>query len=134
MATDLLRRCPPQHVDDAFDIDRANPKIALTRLKGVFEPPVKDGVANPARHIRLGLGFFAPNVTPATNEATATAHTTSLRTAGLMSGTRSRRYQSAMTSITIPNALLTHSSHIPDFGSETENVPTSQKSRPRPVA
>lgn len=49
---------------EAFDIDRANPKIALTRVKGVFEPPVKDGADNPARHIRLGLGFFAPNVSP----------------------------------------------------------------------
>jgi peptidoglycan hydrolase-like protein with peptidoglycan-binding domain len=47
---------------EAFDVDRANPKIALTTVKGVFEPPLKDGGDNPARHIRLGLGFFAPNV------------------------------------------------------------------------
>jgi peptidoglycan hydrolase-like protein with peptidoglycan-binding domain len=48
--------------EDAFDVDRANPKIALTTVKGVFEPPVKNGADNPARHIRLGLGFFAPSV------------------------------------------------------------------------
>ena len=41
----------------------ANGKIALTSGQGVFEPPLKDGADNPARHIRLGLGFFAPNVT-----------------------------------------------------------------------
>ena len=48
---------------EAFDVDPANAKIALTTVQGVFEPPLKDGVDNPARHIRLGLGFFAPNVT-----------------------------------------------------------------------
>jgi peptidoglycan hydrolase-like protein with peptidoglycan-binding domain len=48
---------------DAFDVDPANGKIALTSGQGVFEPPLKDGADNPARHIRLGLGFFAPNVT-----------------------------------------------------------------------
>lgn len=48
---------------EAFDVDPANAKIALTTAKGVFEPPLKDGADNPARHIRLGLGFFAPNVT-----------------------------------------------------------------------
>jgi peptidoglycan hydrolase-like protein with peptidoglycan-binding domain len=49
---------------DAFDVDPGNAKIALTTVQGVFEPPLKDGEDNPARHIRLGLGFFAPNVTP----------------------------------------------------------------------
>lgn len=49
---------------DAFDVDPQNAKIALTTAQGVFEPPLKDGADNPARHIRLGLGFFAPNVTP----------------------------------------------------------------------
>ena len=48
---------------DAFDVDPTNAKIALTTAQGVFEPPLKDGADNPARHIRLGLGFFAPNVT-----------------------------------------------------------------------
>jgi peptidoglycan hydrolase-like protein with peptidoglycan-binding domain len=48
---------------DAFDVDPSNAKIALTRIQGVFDPPLKDGADNPARHIRLGLGFFAPNVT-----------------------------------------------------------------------
>jgi hypothetical protein len=49
---------------DAFDVDPSNAKIALTTTFGVFEPPLlKDGGDNPARHIRLGLGFFAPNVT-----------------------------------------------------------------------
>lgn len=47
---------------EAFDVDRGNAKIALTTPKGVFQPPIKDGADNPARHIRLGLGFFAPNV------------------------------------------------------------------------
>ena len=49
---------------DAFDVDPTNAKIALTTGQGVFEPPLKNGADNPARHIRLGLGFFAPNVTP----------------------------------------------------------------------
>lgn len=48
---------------DAFDVDPNNAKIALTTAQGVFEPIFKDGELNPARNIRLGLGFFAPNVT-----------------------------------------------------------------------
>jgi peptidoglycan hydrolase-like protein with peptidoglycan-binding domain len=48
---------------DAFDVDPKNAKIALTTTQGVFEPPLTGGADNPARHIRLGLGFFAPNVT-----------------------------------------------------------------------
>jgi peptidoglycan hydrolase-like protein with peptidoglycan-binding domain len=48
---------------DAFDVDPNNAKIALTTVQGAFEPPLKDGADNPARHIRLGLGFFAPAVT-----------------------------------------------------------------------
>ena len=48
---------------DAFDVDPKNAKISLVNAQGVFEPALKDGVDNPARHIRLGLGFFAPNVT-----------------------------------------------------------------------
>jgi peptidoglycan hydrolase-like protein with peptidoglycan-binding domain len=48
---------------DAFDVDSNNAKIALTNAQGVFEPAIKDGAPNPARSIRLGLGFFAPNVT-----------------------------------------------------------------------
>jgi peptidoglycan hydrolase-like protein with peptidoglycan-binding domain len=47
---------------DAFDVDSNNAKIALTNSQGVFEPALKDGAPNPARNIRLGLGFFAPNV------------------------------------------------------------------------
>jgi peptidoglycan hydrolase-like protein with peptidoglycan-binding domain len=49
---------------DAFDVDPNNAKIALTTVQGVFEPAIVNGNDNPARHIRLGLGFFAPNVTP----------------------------------------------------------------------
>ena len=49
---------------DAFDVDRGNAKIALTTVQGVFQPLLKGGEDNPARHIRLGLGFFAPSVTP----------------------------------------------------------------------
>lgn len=48
---------------DAFDVDPTNAKIALTTVQGVFQPPLINGADNPARHIRLGLGFFAPNVT-----------------------------------------------------------------------
>ena len=48
---------------DAFDVDPGNAKIALTNAQGVFEPAIKDGAPNPARNIRLGLGFFAPTVT-----------------------------------------------------------------------
>jgi peptidoglycan hydrolase-like protein with peptidoglycan-binding domain len=47
---------------DAFDVDPTNAKIALTTGQGAFEPPLIDGEDNPARHIRLGLGFFAPNI------------------------------------------------------------------------
>jgi len=47
---------------DAFDVDPNNAKIALSTVQGVFEPPIKDGKANPSRNIRLGLGFFAPSV------------------------------------------------------------------------
>lgn len=50
---------------DAFDVDKANAKIALTTSQGVFEPVTDEtGQLNPARRIRMGLGFFAPNVTP----------------------------------------------------------------------
>jgi hypothetical protein len=49
---------------EAFDVDPDNAKIALTTFQGVFEPPLVAGEDNPARHIRLGLGFFAQNVTP----------------------------------------------------------------------
>jgi len=47
---------------DAFDVDPNNAKIALTTPEGVFEPPLINGEDNPARHIRLGFGFFAPSV------------------------------------------------------------------------
>ncbi|BCW89701.1 hypothetical protein sos41_28670 [Alphaproteobacteria bacterium SO-S41] len=50
--------------NDAFDVDKANAKIALTTSQGVFEPAQdENGDPNKARRIRLGLGFFAPNVT-----------------------------------------------------------------------
>jgi len=49
---------------EAFDVDPGNAKIALTTVQGIFEPPLDGGEDNPARHIRLGLGFFAQNVTP----------------------------------------------------------------------
>jgi peptidoglycan hydrolase-like protein with peptidoglycan-binding domain len=48
---------------DEFDLDKKNPKIALTRFKGFFQ----EGVAENGRrldHIHLGLGFFAKTVTP----------------------------------------------------------------------
>ena len=47
---------------DAFDVDPKNTKFAFTIAQGVFEPPLMNGEDNPARHIRLGLGFFAPTV------------------------------------------------------------------------
>jgi peptidoglycan hydrolase-like protein with peptidoglycan-binding domain len=49
---------------EAFDVDPGNPKFAFTTAQGVFEPPLLEGADNPARHIRLGLAFFAPTVTP----------------------------------------------------------------------
>lgn len=50
---------------DAFDVDKANAKIALTTSQGVFEPITDEaGEPNKARRIRMGLGFFAPSVTP----------------------------------------------------------------------
>jgi hypothetical protein len=49
---------------DEFDLDKNNPKIALTRRQGFFE----EGREDPKTHrrldrIHLGLGFFAPSVT-----------------------------------------------------------------------
>ncbi|HEX3872162.1 MAG TPA: hypothetical protein VHV77_17075 [Pirellulales bacterium] len=49
---------------DAFDVDPSDALIASTNRQGAFLPPLKDGADNPARHIRLGLGFFAANVSP----------------------------------------------------------------------
>lgn len=50
---------------DEFDLDKNNPKIALTRRNGFFQ----EGVEDPATHrrldrIHLGLGFFSPRVSP----------------------------------------------------------------------
>lgn len=50
---------------DEFDLDKNNPKIALTRRNGFFQ----EGQEDPATHrrldrIHLGLGFFASRVTP----------------------------------------------------------------------
>jgi hypothetical protein len=49
---------------DAFDVDPGNGKIALTQDRAIFEPPLLKGESNPARRIRLGVGFFATAVTP----------------------------------------------------------------------
>lgn len=51
--------------EDEFDLDRTNPKIALTRLFGFFQDGQVDKDTNKRLdRIHLGLGFFAPNVTP----------------------------------------------------------------------
>ena len=47
---------------EAFDVDPKNTKFAFTIAQGVFEPPLVNGEDNRARHIRLGLAFFAPTV------------------------------------------------------------------------
>ena len=50
---------------DEFDLDRKNPKIALTTGKGFFEDGKIDDVSKKRLDkIHLGLGFFAPTVTP----------------------------------------------------------------------
>lgn len=50
---------------DAFDVDPQLGKIALVNTKGAFAPILDEkGNDNKVRHIRLGLGFFAPAVTP----------------------------------------------------------------------
>jgi peptidoglycan hydrolase-like protein with peptidoglycan-binding domain len=50
---------------DEFDLDKQNPKIALTTGKGFFEEGQTDDVTNKRLdRIHLGLGFFAPPVTP----------------------------------------------------------------------
>jgi peptidoglycan hydrolase-like protein with peptidoglycan-binding domain len=50
---------------DEFDLDKKNPKIALTRGKGFFEEGQIDDVSKKRLdRIHLGLGFFAPTVTP----------------------------------------------------------------------
>jgi len=49
--------------EDEFDLDKGNPKIALTTLKGFFEEGKEDEKTHKRLdHIHLGLGFFAPNV------------------------------------------------------------------------
>lgn len=50
---------------DEFDLDKKNPRIALTTGKGFFEDGETDNVTNKKLdRIHLGLGFFAPTVTP----------------------------------------------------------------------
>jgi len=50
---------------DEFDLDKQNPKIALTTGKGFFEEGQIDEDTNKRLdRIHLGLGFFAQNVTP----------------------------------------------------------------------
>ena len=49
---------------DAFDLAKNLPKKALVNSFGAFAPDKDEkGKANPARRIRLGLGFFAKDVT-----------------------------------------------------------------------
>jgi peptidoglycan hydrolase-like protein with peptidoglycan-binding domain len=51
--------------EDEFDLDKRNPKIALTTGKGFFEEGQTDDVTKKRLdRIHLGLGFFAPTVTP----------------------------------------------------------------------
>ncbi len=50
---------------DEFDLDRNNPKIALTQMNGFFQEGVEDPrTKRRLDHIHLGLGFFAPRVSP----------------------------------------------------------------------
>ncbi len=50
---------------DEFDLDKKNPKIALTTGKGFFEEDVVDeDTQKRLDRIHLGLGFFAPTVSP----------------------------------------------------------------------
>ena len=50
---------------DEFDLDKNNPKIALTTGQGFFEAGQIDKVSKKRLdRIHLGLGFFAQNVTP----------------------------------------------------------------------
>ncbi|HEV3004345.1 MAG TPA: peptidoglycan-binding protein [Pirellulales bacterium] len=50
---------------DEFDLDKTNPKIALTTPKGFFDEGQTDNVTKKRLdRIHLGLGFFAPNVSP----------------------------------------------------------------------
>jgi hypothetical protein len=59
MRTDLFET----DVMDEFDLNKKDPFIALTRKKGFFKPDeTEKGVR--LDHIHMGLGFFAPNVTP----------------------------------------------------------------------
>jgi putative peptidoglycan binding protein len=49
--------------EDEFDLDKGNPKIALTTPKGFFQEGKEDEDTHKRLdHIHLGLGFFAPNV------------------------------------------------------------------------
>jgi peptidoglycan hydrolase-like protein with peptidoglycan-binding domain len=48
---------------DEFDLDKNNPKIALTQRNGFFLEG-KDRAGRRLDHIHLGLGFFAPRVSP----------------------------------------------------------------------
>ena len=50
---------------DEFDLDKNNPKIALTQMNGFFQEGVEDPKTHRRLdHIHLGLGFFAPRVSP----------------------------------------------------------------------
>jgi peptidoglycan hydrolase-like protein with peptidoglycan-binding domain len=52
-------------VVDEFDLDKTNAKIALTRGQGFFEEgQIDEETKKRLDHIHLGLGFFAPSVTP----------------------------------------------------------------------
>jgi peptidoglycan hydrolase-like protein with peptidoglycan-binding domain len=50
---------------DEFDLDKQNAKIALTTGKGFFEEgQIDEDTKKRLDRIHLGLGFFAPNVSP----------------------------------------------------------------------
>lgn len=50
-------------VEDEFDLDKGNPKIALTRPGGFFEEGDRDDdTGKRLDRIHLGLGFFSPRV------------------------------------------------------------------------
>ena len=49
---------------DEFDLDKRNPLKALSHRRGFFQPDEADETGRRFDHIHLGLGFFAPSVTP----------------------------------------------------------------------
>ena len=123
---------------EAFDVDPKNTKFAFTIAQGVFEPPLVNGEDNRARHIRLGLAFFAPTVSAdfaAFILIHELAHFTSRRD-GQIIGDEGRGGSTTCSSSrsALPSALSTPTATPPSpMNAERTAPPGQTSSRPRPA-